>query len=1092
GRLWVVEMGDYPNGDDGAETGGGRIRVLEDTDGDGRYDQAVTFADQLPFPNGLAFWRGGVIVTAAPDILFLADTDGDLKADQRCVLYSGFVPGNQQHRVNGLRWGLDGWLYLANGDSGGDVVCENTVLPDHGASPATPVNRSPVRINGRDLRIQPDSGGLDPVSGQTQFGRERDDFGNWFGNNNSNPIWFYVLQDEVIRRNPHASVSSLRTEVAAVPGAAPVFPASQTLARFNDFGAANRFTSACSTMIYRDHLLGEEFYGNAFTSESVHNLVSRLVLRRDGVSFHGQRADSEQMSEFLASEDNWTRPTMIRTGPDGALYVADMYRQVIEHPTWIPAEYQRKLDLRAGSQLGRIYRIVPDSGCCGSLPGDVVAAAPENKAPVAELRGYLADDEQTVSSETLLSRLASPNGWWRDTAQRILLHRQEQLSSDQLNGLLTDDDPAVRVQALWLLASSPSAGSSDLQSVVVQACSDPHPEVRRHAVWILQSVDAATAAELTNLLKTLAGDSDPSVRMQVAAVSDRLPPQAAADILATVLTRDADDSWLTATALSSLHADTVGPVLQQIVDSTGGAADGELLTRVIRQAIAFGQTDDVQSPLIRLMQSVDRGATSTSQWNGLTSAMESIFKDRGIQQSLQNLSAWQIAMERAGIEATQVAADEQLASDVRVAAIRFLAAGGTIPEPQQLPLLAMLQPGTAPDLQQAVVDSLIRVGGPSAVTQILMRWKSFSPAVRLTATTALLSGRNGTERLLDAIEQGDLSVTDLDTASRERLLNHPAEALRARAGTVLQVGPGSAQRADLVIEWLQRTETLTGDVAAGKAVFEKRCSQCHRLQELGRSIGADLAALKDRSREALVTAILDPNRAVEAKFLSYTAVTKAGEIVTGMLLSESGNSVTLLSTDGKEHVIGRDEIEELVASSRSLMPDGFEKELSEQNLADVITFLQASGVPWKQFANNSPIVLVPDENGVLTLPATAAEIYGPSLIFEQQYRNLGWWTSTDDYAVWTVEVPQSGHWTVEVDYACDQGAAGNMLRLSTGTRLLSARVPGTGTWSEYRTWKAGTIDLARGRRQLIMTAAEPPSTALIDLRTIRLIPPEQR
>ncbi|MFO0977285.1 MAG: neutral/alkaline non-lysosomal ceramidase N-terminal domain-containing protein [Planctomycetaceae bacterium] len=423
GRLWVVEMGDYPGGhsmasgrasalrepgsgsvDSGQSVdalGGltpsrspepsGRVRLLEDTDHNGVYDKATTFLDNLAFPNGIHCWRGGVIVTMAPEVFYAEDTSGDNVADVRKTLYRGFVEGNQQHRINGLRWGLDGWLYLANGDSGG--VVEGTGLtPETQASgrasalrehasdapdtePAqnalgglTP-NRSPVSLRGRDLRINPDTNELDAVSGQTQFGRERDDFGNWFGNNNSNPIYQFVLEDHYVRRNPHAIISQVIAQVAAIPGAAPVYPTSRTLARFNDFAYANRFTSACSTMIYRDTYLGEQFYGNAFTCEPVHNLVSRLVLTRDGYGFKGERAPDEQQSEFLASSDNWFRPTMVRTGPDGAIWVADMYRAVIEHPEWIPAEYQRKMNLYAGNDMGRIYRIVPAGECCGSASG---------------------------------------------------------------------------------------------------------------------------------------------------------------------------------------------------------------------------------------------------------------------------------------------------------------------------------------------------------------------------------------------------------------------------------------------------------------------------------------------------------------------------------------------------------------------------------------------------------------------------------------------------------------------------------------------------------------------------------------------------
>ncbi|MCA9048068.1 MAG: hypothetical protein KDA89_05035, partial [Planctomycetaceae bacterium] len=210
----------------------------------------------------------------------------------------------------------------------------------------------------------------------------------------------------------------------------------------------------------------------------------------------------------------------------------------------------------------------------------------------------------------------------------------------------------------------------------------------------------------------------------------------------------------------------------------------------------------------------------------------------------------------------------------------------------------------------------------------------------------------------------------------------------------------------------------------------------------------------------------------------------------GMLLNETGNSLTLLGTDGKEQVVSRADLEELVCSNRSLMPEGLEKDLSVEDLAAVIAFVQSSGTTFKRFDGNEPRLITPNSDGTITLPAGAAEIYGPNLVFEEKFGNLGWWSSTDDYAVWNLDVPKSGHWIVQFDYACDNGTAGNAVKLSTGTRLLTARIPGTGTWDDYRTWTAGEIDLGSGRRQLIVTAPERPTSALIDLRTIRLLPPE--
>ncbi len=380
GRMWVVEMADYPLGCEG----GGRVRFLEDGDGDGRYDKSTLFADGLNFPTGVMPWREGVFVTAAPEILLLTDDHGDGKADTREVLYRGFEEGNQQHRVNGLQWGLDNWIHIANGDSGGEIE-----------SIATGVS---LDISGPDVRIRPDEGWIETETGRTQYGRNRDDWGNWFGCSNSRPMWQVLLEDRYLRRNPHFAAGGAIRELQKQ--AAVVFPVSETLARFNRPESANRFTSACGAMIYRDRYLGESFYGNSFVAEPVHNLVHREVLAKEGVSFVSARAPEEARSEFFASTDHWSRPVAVRTGPDGALWVVDMYRLVIEHPEWIPDDWEKRIDLRAGSEIGRIYRVLPE---------------PVRGRPMRRL--------ETLDAAGLVAVLESPNGWERDTAHQVLLWR---------------------------------------------------------------------------------------------------------------------------------------------------------------------------------------------------------------------------------------------------------------------------------------------------------------------------------------------------------------------------------------------------------------------------------------------------------------------------------------------------------------------------------------------------------------------------------------------------------------------------------------------------------------------------------------------
>ncbi|MCH2583658.1 MAG: dehydrogenase, partial [Planctomycetes bacterium] len=387
GGLWVAERADYPLGVDGKGKAGGRVRFLEDTDSDGRYDRSVVFLDGLNFPTGVKAWKDGGLVAAAPEVLFARDTNGDGRVDVREVLYKGFSEGNQQLRVNGLRWGLDNWIHCASGAHHGGYAKGNKV---------TSVRTGKTIVLGsRDFRIRPGPGLLDPQSGPSQFGRNRDDWGNWFGVQNSHPLWHYVLRDHHLRRNPYFVSPNPKNQVVT-PSNPRVYTAKSPQKRFHSFEQSGRFTSACSGMVYRDELLfprGSERH--AFTCEPFHNVVQHNIIFRKGPTFAARRDPAESKVDFIASKDRWFRPVMVRTGPDGALWVVDMYRYMIEHPQWLPKNGQDELRsyFRHGEKHGRIYRVFPAESAPRAWP---------------RLSGSAPAD--------LVDYLEHPNGWVRDTA----------------------------------------------------------------------------------------------------------------------------------------------------------------------------------------------------------------------------------------------------------------------------------------------------------------------------------------------------------------------------------------------------------------------------------------------------------------------------------------------------------------------------------------------------------------------------------------------------------------------------------------------------------------------------------------------------
>ena len=521
GRLWVVEMRDYPLGLDGKGKPGGVVKVIEDTDGDGRYDKAIPFLEGVAFPSSVMPWRKGALIAAAPDLFYAEDTDGDGRADVRKVLFTGFAPGNQQHRFNGFEWGLDGWIYAANGDSGGKVKSIAT--------------GKTVSISGRDIRFRPDTGEIETVSAQTQFARRRDDWGNWFGNNNPTWLWHVTLPEHYLRRNPRLAVKRVLHMLANYDDSTRVFPASASMVRPNQPWSINHVTSGCSPTPYRDDLFGPEFATSVFASEPVHNVVHREVLVRAGAGFTSHRAAGEEQSEFLASTDNWFRPITTRTGPDGALYVADMYRFSLEHPEWISPETLARLEVRAGEDKGRIYRVVPEG---------------KTRRPIPNLAAK--------STRELVAAMDSANGWQRDTAQRLLVERADA----SVNGLLVQllavtHAPQVRFQALATLGLLGAL----TQEGVVTALADPHFAVRCEALRQSEAM-AGKGEAVFAAVAALATDSDASVRLQAAFSLGAWPHEKVEPLLGQLAAREDADELLRIAIMSSLRPDS--PLFAQL------------------------------------------------------------------------------------------------------------------------------------------------------------------------------------------------------------------------------------------------------------------------------------------------------------------------------------------------------------------------------------------------------------------------------------------------------------------------------------------------------------------------------------------------
>ena len=715
------------------------------------------------------------------------------------------------------------------------------------------------------------------------------------------------------------------------------------LQRFNDIGMVRHVTSANSAMPYRDELFGPDFANSVFISEPVHNLVHCEILEAEGVSFTSHRAD-EKETEFLASTDNWFRPTMIKTGPDGALYLADMYRLVIEHPEWIPEDVKHRLDLRAGHDKGRIYRVYPAN---------------------AELRKIPRLDQ--LNTAGLVAALDSPNGWQRDTAQRLLIERADKIAVKSLENLIRSSErPKTRLQALCTLDRLGAVTPEILTTVL----NDNHPAVREHALRIsepLLAVADSTSStkqgqgsppsppleeragerrpphsQLQNTLLMLVDDPSIRVRYQLAFTLGDWSDPRAAQALVKLAAANAESPEMQIAVLSSAPRH-IGGMLQVIFEQS--AAEGppaKLLDKLLGLATATGNERALASALAMVEQPHANGYAPW-QFAVLGGMLDALGREG------KSLEQWQAGTGpelRAAIQrldgmftqARAIAASSSAAVDnetALISAVRLLARSETHIKGDLELLAALLQPHFPVTIQTAALDALRRTHQPQVGEVFVQNWNRAGPTLRPKLLDALLSRPEWIVNLLAAIAQNQIPAGQLAPAEQQKLLTHAQSFIRERATKLLATIDSDRQK---VVQSYRGVAGLKGDGKRGAELFQINCAVCHSIAAHPQ-IGPDLAALADKSVETLVEAILDPNRAVETRYVNYAAVTKDDREISGIIIAESANSITLRSPSGEETVLRRD-LKQLSSSGLSLMPEGFEKILSPQDLADVIAYVR--------------------------------------------------------------------------------------------------------------------------------------------------------
>lgn len=903
GRLYVVELPEYNQYGSSKSHGKGRVVMLEDADGDGKFDRRTIVISDLDYPTAVFPWDGGIFVGAAPDLLYVKNGDKN-------VVLTGFGKDKAgEGQLNSFRWSLENRILISTGIDGGEIVRADA--------------KAEKSVNVRSLNIlfDPRTDKFETTSGGGQHGLTLDDWGNTFTCGNSEPCHHLVYDVRYLAKNtavqaPPPSVNiapngkftrlhrisevepwrALRTKLrkeGAIPG--------------SDEGGqpSGFFTGATGITVYRGDAYPDEFKGNAFVGEVANNLVFRAKLVPKGVSFVAERADKDK--EFLASKDVWFRPVQFVHGPDGCLYVLDMYRELIEGAAFLAPPILKNVDPSAGIDKGRIWRIAPKD-------------FKQPKPPKLS----------TATMEELVKLLDHPNGWYRDTAARLLYQRQDRAALPLLRKMITEArTPLGKIHAAHVYAGMPRPAYAQIEPLL----GNSDANVRRGAMRI---ADGLQMPLNDNQVIALARDTDAAVRFQLAWQLSNLESEALPAALRELVRRDHADPWarlaisVTATG-SQAYLGTLDFIedaalrktaqgrafIESLIETAGAGRNRQLLTAALRGISRM--RDQEIGYQVHLLSVLGRRVSPEN------------FR------YLQKNETAQALFEQLHERALELALDGKGKEEERAEAIRSLT---FMPFDKLSELFAMaLKPNQPRSVQVAAFELLGRLGAEETPALILKAWPSLSPQVRATATELFLSRANWVQLFLDAVEEKKIARGDIDSARVALLLKSPNRSVRIRTEELFK-GVGPSLRKEVLATY-QKALALKGDPLKGKAIFKKDCSACHKLEDVGTEVGADLKALRDRGTENILLNILDPNREVKPQYLAYTLETTNGKSFSGMIAAETPNSVTIRLLDGRSETVQRGDIDSLRSTGLSFMPEGMEKQIDVQAMADLLAYLNS-------------------------------------------------------------------------------------------------------------------------------------------------------
>ena len=939
GRMYVVEMHGYPLDLNHV----GKIIMLRDTNGDGKMDTRTVFADSLVLPTGVMRWKKGIIVTDPPNIYYMEDTNGDGKADIKKVLLTGFALTNPQYLVNRPIYGLDNWIYLAHegieetdtyqktfGDTGKDIF-----YPDDPNGPRLPVN-----AQGRTVRFQPDVHALEETSSSTQFGQTFDNWGHHFLVSNADHIYQEVIANRYLKRNPDQIVGDATESISDHGDACEVYPITKNPEHqlLTDVGV---ITSACGITDYQGGAFPDKFnHDITFVCEPVSNLVHADRLKDKGASFIASRVLEHQ--EFLASTDAWFRPVNMYIGPDGALYVVDYYREIIEHPEWMSKAAIESGKLYNGRDKGRIYRI-----------------SATDAAPASWTSHLNVNDSSDIQ---LVEKLSSPNIWWRRNAQRLLIDRNHEMIVPDLVKMAQNTQSSLgRLHALWTLE-----GMNKLTpELIMQALQDPEPGVRENAIKLAE-LHLTTSPVLVPKLIALKEDDSAKVRYQLLCTLGSVNTLEAGKARQELLFKDINDKWVQIAALSasSQSSDMLESVLKRFDPAVPAYAS--LVTRL---GTMIGAGRDSKTIHSFLKRAVEPTPDASKNWRAplLEGLAEGLKNRKSVPEGLKSernllinacLHHPDVNIRRSarsmlvaiGIsnsplapvvmkEAQKIAADKNISSEKRAEAINLMALQNLKNDVAFLE--SLITPDGPTDIQLAAIQALNRIPGTTVSEFLLKDWPSLSPGIRDAALNTFISEPFSVPRLsllLQSISKGTITKAELGWPVTVILMRDIPDSLKEYARTLLTV---KKEDRNPVIKDYEASLQMKGNASKGKMVYVANCLVCHQVRgKIGVDFGPDLGTVQSWMPENILINILDPNHSISHGYESWNLVLNDGTMLQGIIVSETSNAIVLNKEGGVKTTIARKDIRSLRTLDVSPMPNDFEKRIDKQQMADLIAFIR--------------------------------------------------------------------------------------------------------------------------------------------------------